>query len=170
MRGNAYNSKDYQELVSLGIMRPGEKPGFSVEHGDEYFARCYYEDQREQGFEVPEDRQPQIAPRKEREIKYQSKMMHDIEGERVDRVPEGFPDPNMWYDDDEIVYDRASQEWIPEWKFIKREKERLLDSLNRQRMERCYPHIKAKYERKVRNALLREAWLKKKHERELQSA
>ena len=84
--------KDLQVLRELGI-EWHELNGYSILDGEEFILREYHTNQREQGHEVPEKYQPETDTRKEREIKYQEKMMYDMEGERVNREPEGFPDP-----------------------------------------------------------------------------
>ena len=105
--------KDIQVLMEIGVPSH-ELNGYSVIEGEEFILREYHTNQREQGYEVPEKYIPDTKTRKEREINYQSKMMHDLEGERVNRTPEGFPDPYKWYDDEEMCLD-SNRENVPIW-------------------------------------------------------
>ena len=112
--------KDIKVLGEIGVPFH-EMNGYSIIEGEEFILREYHTNRREKGYEVPEKYQPMLKPRKEREMKYQSKMMADIEGERINRLPEGFPDPNMWYEPAELMIDPETKEEIPIWKYKQRE-------------------------------------------------
>lgn len=114
--------KDRECLKEIGVPEH-EMNGYGVVDAETFILREYYTNRREQGHDVPEEYQPQAAPRKEREIKYQEMMMFDLEGERVNRTPEGFPDPYLWYDEDEMCLCPDSKDWIPIWLRDKREKQ-----------------------------------------------
>jgi len=105
--------KDIQVLKEIGVPSH-ELNGYSVIEGEEFILREYHTNQREQGYEVPEKYIPETKTRIEREINYQSKMMYDLEGERVNREPEGFPDPYKDYDEEEMCLG-ANREWLPIW-------------------------------------------------------
>ena len=115
--------RDVQILQEIGVPRH-EMNGYSVIEGEEFILREYHTNRREQGYNVPEKYQPMTKTRKEREINYQSKLMYDTEGERVNKEPEGFPDPYMWYDEDEMCLD-SNREWIPIWLRDKRERDEI---------------------------------------------
>jgi len=117
-----YDYNDVKVLAEIGVPMH-EMNGYSVMDGEEFILREFHSNRREQGYDVPEKYQPETAPRKERELKYQSKMMFDVEGERVNRVPEGFPDPYKDYDDEEMCICPDSKEWIPIWLRDKRIKQ-----------------------------------------------
>jgi len=133
------DQKDIQILKEIGVPFH-EMNGYSVIEGEEFILREYHTNRREQGHEVPEKYQPTTTPRKEREIKYQSKMMADLESERVDRELESGPDKWMWVDDEDIVYDEYEKEWIPIWimaeRNIERKKQARLDKIQRLKEER----------------------------------
>ena len=63
-----------------GVEDPLSLPG-EIEDG--YLAREYFENQREQGFEVPEERRPSHKSAKERRLWKSTKDMERCEGERV---------------------------------------------------------------------------------------
>jgi len=113
--------KDVQVLSEIGVPMH-EMNGYSVIEGEEFILREYHTNRREQGYDVPEKYQPETKTRKEREINYQSKMMYDLEGERVNREPVGMPDPYKWYDEDEMCLD-TDKEWVPIWLRDKRERD-----------------------------------------------
>jgi len=113
--------KDIQVLAEIGVPMH-ELNGYSVIEGEEFILREYHTNRREQGYEVPEKYQPETKTRKEKEINYQSKMMFDVEGDRVNRQPEGFPDPYKDYDEDEMCLD-SNMGWLPIWLRDKRERQ-----------------------------------------------
>jgi len=153
--------KDLECLRNIGVP-DHEMNGYGVIDAEEFILREYHTNRREQGYDVPEKYQPQPAPLKERELKYQSMMMANLESERVDRKIENGPDNYSWCDDEDMRYDLDTKEWVPEYILEKREKERELEELQRQRMARCEEHLKEKYQRKMRNILLRERYLERK--------
>ena len=114
-------AEEFNALQNAGI-EPEAMGLFTVEHEGDYLQREYVQNRMESGYDVPEEFQPVMTTRKERELKYQSKMMYDLEGERVNRVPQGFPDPYKWYDEDEMCFD-SNREWIPIWLRDKRERD-----------------------------------------------
>ncbi len=118
---NTYDKtpKDVETLLALGVPM-NQINGFQMLDQEDFILREFHSNRREQGYEVPEKYQPQSSTIKERELKFQSKMMYDLEGERVDRVFTGFPSAYKWYDDDELVWDDEENDYIPEWMVEKR--------------------------------------------------
>lgn len=116
--------KDIQVLAEIGVPMH-ELNGYSVIEGEEFILREYHTNRREQGYEVPEKYQPETKTRKEKEINYQSKMMFDVEGDRVNRQPEGFPDPYKDYDDSDMCFCPVSREWMPIWLRDKKERQEI---------------------------------------------
>ena len=114
-------AEEFTALQNAGI-EPEAMGLFTVEHEGDYLQREYVQNRMESGHDVPEEFQPVMTSRKERELKYQSKMMYDIEGERVNREPEGFPDPYKHYDEEEMCLD-ADRDWVPIWLRDKRIRE-----------------------------------------------
>jgi len=161
MSNYSLSIKDKECLREIGVP-DHEMNGYGVMDAETFILREYYSNRREQGHDVPEDYQPQPASRKERELKYREKLMYDLEGERVNKEPEGFPDPYKWYEEEEIVYDDSDEEWMPDWIHEKKEKERTLERLQTERMKRVEDHLKEKYERKMRNMMLKQRYLERK--------
>lgn len=135
------DDKTYQDLQAVGI-EPDEIESFSVEGVTDYIVREYYENRLAQGYSVPEEFTEQGVSRKERELKYQAMLMFDLEGERTNRIPDGFPNRHeIDYDDDELVYDPVAKEWIPDWMFDSRERDRADEERTRLKIESLEPEI-----------------------------
>jgi len=116
------SSSDMRALEKIGVPYH-EMNGYSVIEGEEYILREYHNNRREEGYEVPDKYQPQEKTRKENEIKFQSKMMADLEGKRVNKELEGGPDKYMWYEEEEMMLDPETKERIPIWLFEKRKRD-----------------------------------------------
>jgi len=121
-----HSPEDYKALTELGIPN-AEINGYQVTDGDEQALREFYNNRLEQGYEIPEEYQPNQITRAELEQRYQELSMFETEGSRVNKDDSN--DISIWerngYDDSELSLDTEARDYVPDWVFnTRREKER----------------------------------------------
>jgi hypothetical protein len=147
------SSADFQSLVSAGI-DPELAGFFSVDDLEGYLKREYMENRREQGYEVPEEYAEKRAGQKENEFRYREMLAFRCNGERDLKCEGGTNWREMYYDDDELVWDHLAGEWVTHWEFDESLKEAALRRLQIERNEKLEPILRECYMNKLRNAIL----------------
>ena len=130
-----HTPQDYQELVNLGIPH-AEVNGYQITDGDQQALNEFYSNQREMGFEVPEEYQPIQISRAELEMRYQELSMFETEGDRVNKDSED--GLSIWeragYEEEELCFDKTKQDYVPDWLFnFRRDMERRENKHNQTR-------------------------------------
>jgi len=118
-----HDPNDYQAMLDMGIER-GRINSFEVLPVDEYCMREYFSIRLENGYDVPEERQPRVMSRFEREHRYHE-MLEVRHDEIRNRIPEMFADPYEYCDFDELTVCEWEHDYVPEHIYnSRREKER----------------------------------------------